>query len=1643
MKLFDMKWIAFAAAVTVMAAFGPAAAWAQTIPVTDAPLFTTSGVPPLMMMVMSRDEQLFNKAYSDYTDLDNDSLLDTTYQDRFDYSGYFDPAICYTYSSGVFTASSAATGTLAAGQKFPHQCSSKWSGNFLNWVTMSRLDMLRFVLYGGYRSTDTTTSTVLERAPIPNDLHAWVKVYLGSDINSFTPLSQGSGSSAGWSFCNATMGVGTPLGAPLMRAAQGTYTEWAATALQQCTYGSGDNAPSGTDYTVRVSVCGNASARESFCEKYTNTAGVSTYKPVGLLQTYGEKGLMRFGLVSGTYSKPRSGGVLRRNIGLIGGNTGTLDTQGCAPGDEVNLTNGVLCTHPTNAAAEGIIKTMNGFRLTQWGNSSNSAVWNDCNTYGILNRNGVGSSSFLNDPGVGSGAQNCSAWGNPLSEMYAEALRYISAGTDGTPSSTFTGGTDLSGLPTPSWVDPYGAASTANSSNAGGNPYCASCSILVLASGLNSFDSDELPTVNSIGTSAAAATTSVGAHEPVSGQYLVGRVVTSQTDLAVGAAVNTYADLCTSKGVADLSLVRGICPDIPPLEGSYLMDGLAWKAWTTDLRPNLLNSHGQHKPADAWNQVQTYTVALAENLPKFQIPVGGGFVTLAPLAQANNTGTATAATTDGWRSSFLGSVTIGPKKSSVSPNYVYGRPLAADNTEGSFSWVWEDSLWGNDHDNDVVTMVTYCVGAKCAKSGTYAGYTGKDICWRTVNTGNAASPVCGTTGNPTVAADEALVRIENLSAYAGNAMLTGYTVAGSGTATDGPQRLTLRPGGQDNSILTSVANPPASWYAPMVKKFKYDGTTAAKQLENPLYYAAKYGGFTKPDAANPGKRRNPVAGETPDAGDWEVLDSTGHPTTTPGTPNNYFLVRDPTRLKDQLQKVFDAVLANSSPSGSVSASAGRFTVGQTLAYQASYSSDNWTGDLKAFNLNPNGSLGTQAWTAASQLPAGARSDVWISTMPDGTSPVNANSFTAKSFTQANLPVSMRTALTTAGSWPTGATSVDNIIAYLKGDQTQEEPAGNFRKRATAQRLGDIVNSSPQTAYKLSYGYDQLAKPAGCGGSVPCTYPSGCDATCVGAYQAFFNAKSSTTVFVGANDGMLHAFNGAASGGNELFSFIPYAVSAKLGTLPKPGYVHTFFVDGTPAIGDAYISGWKTLLIGSAGAGAPSVFALDITTPSSFGASSLRWEFNSAVDASMGQFTGIPSPPTLTADGNWVTAFGNGYNSTTKKAKLFVLNVNDGSKILVDDITNSANIAPNGLATATIVDAQGTCPDGTNVCADGIGDTIYAGDYQGNVWKWQLNSAHTKWVISANPLFQAKDTNNVVQPITSGMYAVSNPLGGIIIYFGTGKYLATTDNDPNAQLQINSIYAIWDNGSGATVTRSELQPQVVNSYVLNGDWTITQNQFGYASANNPEPIGKMGWFLDLTVSGSTPATDPLRGERVVAAPSGTLGQLFVNVFRPTGDVCLPGGLNSFLDLDALNGAADFGGNFGDLGGGTGGGSGIGGHDIGNGPPLNSPNPVVSVPGQTGIPQIGCEPTPGHPCTPNTASWCSAGVPGAPYCPCANPSAPPGSNPSDPICNPPPSCTSVMPGYPYCANTQQCSITPNAGTPVGNQAFQCRASWRQLR
>jgi Tfp pilus tip-associated adhesin PilY1 len=1387
---------------------------------TSYPVINASSAAPLVMLVMSRDEQLFIKAYSDYTDLDGDGTVDTTYNDAFDYSGYFDSNLCYGYAGSQFKAGAGATGASDANKQKNHQCetapaTSRWSGNFLNWLTMSRLDVVRYVLEGGYRSTDTSTTTILERANIPNDLHAWAKVYTGNDSNKFTPFSQDT-SNNGLSFCNATMSSG---GDPQMRVARGNWSEWASTASKQCDWketigsASSDNSynddPSrandaldAKEFTVRVQVCDpSSSLRENFCQLYSNN-GTDSYKPVGLLQRYGENGQMRFGLLTGSFSAPRSGGVLRRNIGRLAGNGTNPVPTSCAAGDEIQLSDGTFCNQN---ADEGIIKTLNNLKLTQWNFSNN---WNDCNTYGILNRNSSAgdSSSRLNDPGspnaagtnkvaAVTGAQACSAWGNPLSEMYAEALRYIAA--DGAPTPAFNKTGDLTGLPTPTWKDPYGP-------NA--NPYCAACSVIILSTGLNSFDSDELPTwTKSIGIDAATATQAIGADENINGgNYLVGRVVAGQHDLDVGNAVNTYEDYCSSKSVTDLSLARGICPDIPSMEGSYLISGLAYDAWTKDMRPGLKAPNGDARPAGYKNTIQTYAVALAENLPKFQIPVGTGAITLAPLCQANNGGGA-AIGDGGWRSCYLGAVGVGTKTSRIDSHYIYGRSLRKDATAGSYSLVWEDSLWGNDHDNDVVAMLSYCVGDTCkdssslpltqpstpklcfytdsnyggeefcpsANSGNLTGdfsktvsslkvpsgytvtlyanqgqspnntrstyfadttslgngkndwarsynitgtlpvptvpgtnYAGYDICWR------SDSAVCAGDGKPTLGSGDVLVRIENLSAYAGNAMLSGYTITGSND--DGVKRTVLRPGNSNASVLTSQVDPPTDWIKPQVVKYTL-GTNGAKQLENPLFYAAKYGGFTKTTDGT-----GQVVDKPCDGGDstncpvsnWDkVNNDTGNPNADghgDGLPDNFFPVRNPAQLGERLASVFNAILTRSG-SGTSAAVVSNSASGDGLTYQALYQAQTqnatgsqkatWTGSLNALWTDANGRLReggyavdgvptlgdtTQnpivvfcttadgdsrfmtyenvddapagavdpvscagdsldklapVWSAQSMLssgtfqtltqrdyntPASADSGRYIFTWVDANHDGVVDSDEQKDFAWSSSGLT-GTGTCDAGSAVTGnyrflntcsAAGAEALVDWVRGtDFTRADgtldPAWRSRTvsgtdDSKVYRLGDIINSTPLSVGTPAEAFDLLYSDSS-----------------YGVFRKLYQNRRQM-IYVGANDGMLHAFNGGfydASAkqlklqpmvctttactadtsftghplGSEVWAYVPGNLLPHLRWLADPAYIHMFYVDGSPISQDARIftdddncaanghsqchpDGWGTILI---------------------------------------------------------------------------------------------------------------------------------------------------------------------------------------------------------------------------------------------------------------------------------------------------------------------------------------------------------------------------------------------------------------------------------------------------------------------------------
>ncbi|MGB1271318.1 MAG: hypothetical protein ACPG5T_04525, partial [Endozoicomonas sp.] len=472
-----------------------------------------------------------------------------------------------------------------------------------------------------------------------------MKVYSGNDTADFTPFS------GSVSLCNV---AASENGTPVVRVAQGAWPRWASTEVRQCQWSSSDvNSASLSDklveHNVLVEACvqGKDGASSASCQSYPS----GTIKPVGLLQKYGESGGIRFGLISGSYDNNIAGGVLRRNITRIAGNA-------LASADEISLETGQF-----NGSVNGIIQHINTVRIAKY--SFSTSKYLDCSTYGI------GVTTFKGSAARSlTSSRHCSNWGNPLAEMYLEALRYFSG--EISPSNQYHTDDDdyfVPGISASDWVSPQTSA----------NP-CANCSIILLSTGLNSFDADQFGAANDV----PGINGSSGVHSLTD---QVG-VMESATNPEVHFPGTYLSDKnggdrqCEETEISKLSDIRGICPELPQLEGGYQIAGLAWHGRKTDLRADL----------DGVQSVKSYVIQLGDNIPSFTLDVGGRPVTFQPVCQAHS------------------------NRSECSLTDVIIQNQTSDGKSGSFLFTWEDSLWGNDYDYDASSSIDYCIGSACSSA---------------------------------------------------------------------------------------------------------------------------------------------------------------------------------------------------------------------------------------------------------------------------------------------------------------------------------------------------------------------------------------------------------------------------------------------------------------------------------------------------------------------------------------------------------------------------------------------------------------------------------------------------------------------------------------------------------------------------------------------------------------------------------------------------------------------------------------------------------------------------------------------------------------------------------------------------------------
>lgn len=1512
------------------------------------PVLGAVSAPPLILLTMQRDGRLFYEAYDNASDINGDGVMDTKYKPALqqyidgiaqvdssgnpvilDYYGYFDSHKCYTYDSSYSYKNSSNQNksvaafkplgdTLSGTKKCTNytkdstNLSGPWSGDFLNYITTSRIDALRKVLYGGtryideYSSTAKKGTTVLERAIIPQDTHAYGKEYTstavdGYDISDYTPLSQPT-TGKRHLFANVTLGAipnSIPTNSndypPLLRVAKNNgYRVW--DWLNAETTALASNSINGVaanpvDFNVRVLVCDNDNlpsqgddASFGYCKAYGSGTAVSN-KPIGVLHKYGEQDSIYFGLLTGSFKKNYSGGVLRREIASFS--------------KEITASTGVFsCTYRKDACTvdashvKGIAFTID--RLAPGAFTPG----------GSYSESGETAASY---------SASAAAVGNPVAEMMYEGLRYF-AGQSRTSAFWDGSAVDSNGLTSESaklpavlsWSNPYATYNL-----------CSKPTQMVISDVTPTFDSDQLPgspwassasfseTLGSLNV--ATLGTSIWSAEGLGTRnIIIGEKDGNSTDVGMPTA---------KSNINSFSGIRGLPPLDPMWRGSYYAASVAKFGKETNLKTMGNSAYSSSSISD--RTVNTSAIALSAVAPQVQIPFTDGSgntttVTITPYAQTYS---------GSWKFAELIKLYVDNVKNVTGAEY--DSSINSGNPYYKFHVVYSDNslYYTRSQDNDMDARATYEIYLDQPN-----GKVVVNVCADPdPNSPTAQTVKCNLDGNNGL----------GYSATGVSVMHLGYTITGVTLPNGSQSRLVVRNNAYGNSdgylkdrrhslddtsaLLTSGyvdsywngSNTTSSTTTYKVadsdsqtlglnygSSFTISNSAATGSFipHDPLWYATKYGGYLNADSSQ-----------------WAKSDGI--------TPRSYFKVNNPAEMRSQLDSALKQE-SDQSSSGSAAAVNGLKATTVTAVYQATYDSKKWSGHLYAYPLS-NGIVGTSAsWDAASLLPGyGSRNIYTYRHASSGAQGI--------AFTWSGLDTTEQSYLS----------STQAYLNFIRGDRTNEG-TGSYRTRASDTVLGDIVNSGPTFVGTDDLGYAGIL--------------SGTEASAYSSFVKDTKSSRSPMVYAGANDGMVHGF--LASTGVEQFAYIPRAHlfgenASRLSDLVLNTYSHAFYVDGPTVAGDFYDgSNWRSALVGTLGAGGRAIYALDITNPTDFKATSVIWEF---AHPELGY---VRNPPIIARlnDGNWYVLVGNGFESdtcdssqsprysatsksaplpsctqklgvtadpqtVTRNAKLFIIklapDLSDGWTLNSDyfvlhatDIqsaTNPPGVAssyPNGFTNGTDNGLAGPATVNNSKTAVSY---VYAGDLQGNVWKFDLsNTDPTQWAV-AYKLFQAKDSNGETQPITTSIVVGSNPAdsNGTCVSAGTGRFAYQGDLDYKG---VQSFYGLMDSGSTlVTSTRnSNLQQYSILSRVTetytntSGDsttWNLT-----YVS-NTTLDSSMKGWYIDL----QEPTSPSAVGERVVFNPAqyktraNELGVTFTSIV-PMTDTCDTEARSYTYDFNACNG-----------------------------------------------------------------------------------------------------------------------------------------------
>jgi type IV pilus assembly protein PilY1 len=594
-------------------------------------------------------------------------------------------------------------------------------------------------------------------------------------------------------------------------------------------------------------------------------------------------------------------------------------------------------------------------------------------------------------------------------------------------------------------------------------------------------------------------------------------------------------------------------------------------------------------------------------------------------------------------------------------------------------------------------------------------------------------------------------------------------------------------------------------------------------MRNQYWLATKYGGFKVPADFSPYDSN----AATPDKSLWD--------TNNDDDPDNYFRANNPALMIEGLSKAFDSIVSKLSGSKSAFAIAAKNVTENDYVFSSKYNATNWSGNIMASKIsfdNAGEYTLSEIWQGVNTLESQAAGNGWSSRNIATSNCGNKDATTGMQNCQAKgiafrhdkLSTTMQTNLTKVGA---STVKSQELLNFLRGDRSNAGENGSKSFRDREKILGDIVNSQVRAVGKPNAPYSETFNPG---------------------YTDFKNANKSrpTVAYVGANDGMLHAFEAAT--GKELFAYVPHALfngpnntpeEDGLAALGKTSYVHHAYVDSTPVVFDVNFGGgdadWHSLLIGGLGKGGKSYYAIDVTNPASLSsesalASAVKWEFT---HKDLGYSYG--KPLVVKAGGKWLVILTSGYNNQDGNGYFFILDAATGELLnkigpVGGNIGSASNQVGMAHVTAFVKDRR-----------DFTADAAYAGDLMGNVWRLDLTNAASNSYPSPTQFAKLISPSGGNQPITvSPVVEVDKSTSKRYVFVGTGRLLADSDISSTQQ---QTFYAIVDGTASAFYTDATL-PSAAGGFPIKRA-SMVDNTTGTTGISTSAASAKpMGYYMDL-------------------------------------------------------------------------------------------------------------------------------------------------------------------------------------------------------